>query len=84
MKFIDTHAHLYLKEFDDDRDQMIQRALDSNVEKIILPNIDLQSLADVLKLSQQFPNTCYPAIGLHPCDVKENYREILSAMEKER
>lgn len=81
MNFIDTHAHLYLKEFDEDRDQMIQRALDSKVEKIILPNIDLESLSAVLDLTERFPNTCYPSIGLHPCDVKLNYQEILSMMQ---
>jgi TatD DNase family protein len=83
MNFIDTHAHLYLKEFDTDRDQMIQRAVDSNVEKIILPNIDLESLAAVLDVHARYPKICYPAIGLHPCDVKENYHEILSIMEKQ-
>jgi TatD DNase family protein len=83
MNFIDTHAHLYLKEFDEDRDQMIQRALNSKVDKIILPNIDLDSLPSVLDLADRFPTICYPAIGLHPCDVKLNYKEILSTMEQE-
>ena len=62
---------------------MIQRALDSNVEKIILPNIDLESLPALLDLNIRYPNVCYPAIGLHPCDVKENYKEILSIMESQ-
>lgn len=82
MHFIDTHAHLYLKEFDDDRDQMIQRAINSKVEKIVLPNIDLNSLPSVLDLADRFPTICFPAIGLHPCDVKINYKEILSEMER--
>lgn len=83
MKFIDTHAHLYLKEFDEDRAFMIQRALDSNVEKIILPNIDLQSLTSVLELCHDYPDLCYPAIGLHPCDVKADYKDIIATMEKD-
>ena len=83
MNFIDTHAHLYLKEFDADRDQMVLRALDSKVEKIILPNIDLESLPAVIDLADRFPNICYAAIGLHPCDAKANYMEVLTEMEKE-
>jgi TatD DNase family protein len=83
MKFIDTHAHLYLDEFKDDRDQMIQRAIDSNVDKIILPNIDLESLTAVKNLSSKYPDVCYAAIGLHPCDVKTNFKDILTTLENE-
>jgi TatD DNase family protein len=81
MEFIDTHAHLYLKEFDEDRDLMIERSLLSGVKKIILPNIDWESLSAVENLSLRFPNVCYPTIGLHPCDAKLNYHEILHQME---
>lgn len=81
MMFIDTHAHLYLDAFLPDRDQIIKNALDVNVEKIILPNIDLNSLPLLLSLSNKYPSVCYPAIGLHPCDVKENFLEVLNQME---
>ncbi len=77
MKLVDTHAHLYLSEFDNDRDSMIQRAIEANVEKIILPNINLESLASVITLTETYPSLCFPAIGLHPCDVKQDYKDIL-------
>ncbi|MBK7912288.1 MAG: TatD family hydrolase [Saprospiraceae bacterium] len=83
MEFIDTHAHLYLKEFTEDRTQIIQRALESKVTKIVLPNIDFISYQDQLNLAKEFPGICYPTIGLHPCDVKENYMTILDSMELE-
>lgn len=83
MEFIDTHAHLYLKEFGEDRTQIIQRALESKVTKIVLPNIDFISYQDQLNLSKEFPGICYPTLGLHPCDVKENYMTILDSMELE-
>lgn len=83
MEFIDTHAHLYLKEFREDRTQIIQRALESKVTKIVLPNIDFISYQDQLNLAKEFPGICYPTIGLHPCDVKENYITILDSMELE-
>lgn len=83
MEFIDTHAHLYLKEFREDRTQIIQRALESKVTKIVLPNIDFISYQDQLNLAKEFAGICYPTIGLHPCDVKENYITILDSMELE-
>jgi len=83
MEFIDTHAHLYLKEFSEDRTQIIQRALESKVTKIVLPNIDFISYQDQLNLAKEFPGICYPTLGLHPCDVKENYMTILDSMELE-
>lgn len=81
MRFIDTHAHLYLDAFTPDRDQMIKNALAVNVEKIILPNIDLNSLPTLIDMHRQYPSVCYPAIGLHPCDVKDNYAEVLKQLE---
>lgn len=80
---IDTHAHLYLPEFEPDRAEMIQRAMDSKVEKIVLPNIDLKSMASVFELHQLYPSLCWPAIGLHPCDVKPEYRAVLAQMEEQ-
>ncbi|MFZ1256497.1 MAG: TatD family hydrolase [Saprospiraceae bacterium] len=81
MNFIDTHAHLYLPEFDTDRDQIIERALESNVNKIILPNIDQKTLANVISMSTKYPGICFPSFGLHPCDAKSDFESILAAME---
>ncbi len=80
--FIDTHAHLYLPAFDQDRRQVIQNAIDGQVAAMFLPNIDLESVASVLALHAEFPAHCFPMLGLHPCDVKENYMELLDGVEK--
>lgn len=80
MSLIDTHSHIYLPQFDEDLDAMIQRAKDAGVSKIFLPNIDLESIPLMHQLSDRFPDMCYPMMGLHPCDVKENYIEVLQTM----
>jgi len=75
--FIDTHAHLYLHEFDADRDMVIESALQSGVNKILLPNIDSSSIDAMNSLSCRFPEVCHPMIGLHPTSVKKNYADEL-------
>jgi len=81
IKWIDTHCHLYASEFDDDRTEMIHRALEKNIESLMLPNIDLNSIPAMMALAEQFPDQCLPMMGLHPCSVKEDYKEILSQMK---
>ncbi|MCS6903908.1 MAG: TatD family hydrolase [Bacteroidia bacterium] len=78
---IDTHAHLYLHEFDNDRAAMIERAR-QKLKAIILPNIDLETLEQVENLAREYPGFLWPTIGLHPCSVKENFRQELQKMEK--
>jgi TatD DNase family protein len=68
--FIDTHTHLYLEEFDPDRDDTIRRAISSGTLKMLLPNIDSTSWEPMLKLCRQFPGNCFPMAGLHPTSVK--------------
>ncbi len=80
MPFIDTHSHIYLKQFDHDRELMLQRANEIGVERIFLPNIDLESIPLMHKLCEAHPQMCYPMMGLHPCDVKEGYEEVLDKM----
>lgn len=75
--FIDTHAHLYLKQFDEDIDAVIQRALDAKVQKIFLPNIDSSTTKLMFGLCDKYPEICFPMMGLHPCSVKENFEEEL-------
>jgi TatD DNase family protein len=77
---IDTHSHIYLPQFDQDRAAMLQRALDAGVKKILLPNIDLESKPLLLDLCKEYADVCYPMMGLHPCDVKENYKDVLAQM----
>ena len=72
MEFIDTHTHLFSKEFDDDISDVIENAIDSGVSKMLLPNIDSSTTQQMLKLSQQFPQNCFPMIGIHPCSVKKD------------
>lgn len=83
MYWIDTHCHLFASEFDEDRDEMIQRALDNNVMQMMLPNIDLGTMRGMMKLSESYPEHCKPMMGLHPCSVKEDFKEILAQMKIE-
>jgi TatD DNase family protein len=69
MKFVDTHCHLYLPEFAEDRQAAIQKALDEGVNTILLPNIDSTSWKPMLELCTLFPANCYSMAGLHPTSV---------------
>ncbi|MFT4760201.1 MAG: TatD DNase family protein [Paraglaciecola sp.] len=79
---IDTHAHLYAEQFDEDRESMLERAKTSGVERFYLPNIDSTSIEGMLALEAKHPDTCFPMMGLHPCSVKENYEEELAIVEE--
>jgi TatD DNase family protein len=81
MRLIDTHCHLYLKEFAGDIGETIQRAEKEGVEKFYLPAIDSSVLDDLLALEQQFPGKCLAMIGLHPCSVKADYASELRLVE---
>ncbi len=80
---IDTHAHIYLPQFEEDIDEVMKRASHSGVEKILLPNIDLESVPQMKNLIQRYPDTCIGMMGLHPCSVDENYIRVLDSLEKE-
>lgn len=80
--FTDSHTHLYLDAFRDDRDVMIQRAVDAGVTRMLLPNIDSSSIDSLFSLTKQFPEHCFPMMGLHPTSVKENYQEELKRVEE--
>ncbi len=82
MQLIDTHTHLYLEEFDHDRHEVVQNAINAGVTKMMLPNIDSTSIDSMLALAGQFPSNCFPMIGLHPTSVKENYSNELAIMEE--
>jgi len=83
MKFIDTHTHLYLEQFDEDRDQVVERALKQGVETMLLPNIDADSVAPLWKLVDAYPNHFYPMAGLHPSSVGEDYKIQLQRVEQD-
>jgi len=75
---IDTHAHIYATEFDVDREQVIQRAKAQGVEKILMPNINLDSIEPMLMTQAAYPDVCHSMMGLHPCYVDENVDQSLS------
>ena len=83
MTLIDTHAHLYLKDFENDIDDVIQRAIENEVNKIILPNIDGSTISSMNQLCNKFPGHCFPLIGLHPTSVKNNYEDELAVISAE-
>jgi len=74
---IDSHAHIYASEFDQDRDQVVHRALEQGVEKILMPNIDLDSIQPMLKTQAAYPQICHSMMGLHPCYVDSNVKQTL-------
>jgi len=80
--FIDTHTHLYVDEFKEDRHEMMERAMENGVQKFLLPNIDLASIPKMLELTKTYPKQCFPMLGLHPCSVDENYEKVLSEIEQ--
>jgi TatD DNase family protein len=82
MNYIDTHTHIYLPEFDSDRDEVIERAIMGGTEKLLMPNIDISSIGPMLAAEARFPGICIPMMGLHPTSVKEDYSEQLDSMEQ--
>ena len=80
MKFIDTHCHLDGEEFDADREKVMTRAREAGVGKVFLPAIDLHSSQRILTLCQQYPDFLYPMIGLHPEEVRADWRDQLTAI----
>ena len=81
MKLIDTHTHLYVAEFKEDIDTVIQRAQQEGVEKFFLPAIDSTEMEAMIELEKKYPNTIFAMTGLHPCSVKEDYKEELTKIE---
>lgn len=78
---IDTHCHLYLPEFEKEIGEYISRSKQHKVEKIFLPSINSETTDQLLSLEQNFPDTCFAMMGLHPCYVKENFKQELIKVE---
>lgn len=81
MQLIDTHTHIYLPEFDGDRDLVINRAVESGVTKLLMPNINIDSACQMLPVENHYPGICFPMIGLHPTSVKEDYLTQIEKLE---
>jgi len=82
MSFIDTHAHIYHKEFSNDIDEILQQCLEKGVNKIYMPNISEDSVEGMLALSKKYPYQCFPMLGIHPCDVTEDVEKVLDRLRK--
>lgn len=75
MKLVDTHTHLYLKQFSEDIDLVIEESVKLGVDKLLLPNISSETTYDMIKLCEKYPGNCFPMMGLHPCDIKSDTME---------
>lgn len=78
---VDTHAHVYVKEFDTDRESVLQNACDTGLGKIYMPNIDADSIDPMLDVESRNPGFCIAMMGLHPCSVKPGFEKQLYQME---
>ena len=80
MVLTDTHTHLYYETDPQALSALMQRSLDNQVSRLFLPNVDVASIPLVMNLSALYPQNCFPMLGLHPCDVKETYKEELATI----
>jgi TatD DNase family protein len=81
MILTDTHTHLYSKEFDADRTALIEKAISIGVKRFFLPNVDTESIPGLFQVEKQFPENCFPMMGLHPCSVNQTYQQELRVVE---
>ena len=81
MILTDTHTHLYSKEFDSNRNDLIQQAIDSGITRLFMPNVDSESIPGMFQVEKQFPNNCFAMMGLHPCSVGAKYQQELQVVE---
>jgi TatD DNase family protein len=80
--FIDTHTHLFSDSFDEDRDEVVQRAIQSGVELCLLPNIDVDTIDAMHELESRYPKNCFSMMGLHPGSVDEDWKDKLEVIKK--
>ncbi|MBL4755523.1 MAG: TatD family hydrolase [Flavobacteriales bacterium] len=80
--FVDTHTHLFLEQFSDDIDTVMLRAIERDIQRFYLPNIDISTFDDMMGLVRKYPDNVMPLIGLHPCSVKENYEHELAFVDE--
>lgn len=82
MEFVDTHTHLYMPEFDDDREVVLKEAIDNGVTRLLMPNVDASTIKPLLQCVKQHPDYCFPMMGLHPTSINENYQDALNEIKK--
>jgi TatD DNase family protein len=78
----DTHAHIYAKDFVEDRSDMLRQCNDIDIKRIYMPNIDHTSIDDMLEVEHLHPNQCFSMMGLHPCSVKKDFESELYRVEE--
>lgn len=78
----DTHAHIYAKDFDEDRTEMLRQCDDSDIKRIYMPNIDHTSIDSMLEVEHRHPKQCFSMMGLHPCSVKKDFESELYRVEE--
>jgi len=83
MILTDTHTHLYYEKDLELRAALMARCLENKVSRLFLPNVDSESIPLVFSLAEQYPAHCFPMLGLHPCDVKPNFKDELATIERE-
>lgn len=83
MIFIDTHTHLYDEQLIVEEQAMIQRAIEAGVTKMYMPNCDSTTIPGMMKIAESYPNNCFPMIGVHPCYIKDNYKEELELSKQQ-
>lgn len=82
MQFIDTHTHIYSEEFDNDRAEVVERAIKAGAQMLLLPNIDEASIDAMMQLCQRYPVLCRPMMGLHPTELPADPAPLLCRMEQ--
>jgi TatD DNase family protein len=81
MLLTDTHTHLYYETDLQKRAELMQRCFDNHINRLFLPNVDIESVAQVFDLVSTYPENCYPMLGLHPCSVKDDWEQVLAAIK---
>ena len=80
--YIDTHSHLFLEEFDEDRKEVVARAKEAGVSYIFMPDIDSSTHQRLMDMCDDYPDYCFPLVGLHPESVNEHYEKELIFVRK--
>jgi TatD DNase family protein len=75
MEWIDTHVHIYLPEFEEDRGEVVSQAIESGVKRLLMPNVDSRTIGPMMEAAFKFPGICLPMMALHPTSVKDDYEK---------
>ena len=78
---IDTHTHIYLDDFDEDRKEIINECKFHEINQLLLPNIDSSTIDKLIETCNAYPEICLPMVGLHPCSVSANYQDELESLK---